>query len=93
MSMTTPTRDRRLAVRLTSWQKDTIDRAASVVGGSVTDFAVHAMIDRAQDILADQPVFEVDQETWAEFNRLLDKPPTPIPEMTALLTQPTVFDE
>jgi len=86
-------RDQRLAVRLTAWQKDTIERAALIAGGSVTDFAVHAMIDRAQEVLADQPIFEVDRQAWAEFNRLLDAPATPVPGMTDLLTRPTVFDE
>jgi len=84
-----PTRDHRLAVRLTAWQKGTIERAASISGGSVTDFAVHAMIDRAQEVLSDQPVFEVDRKAWEEFNRLLDESPTPVPEMTDLLTRPT----
>ena len=93
MSITTPTRNHRLAVRLTEWQKGTIERAASVAGGSVTDFAVHAMIDRAQEVLADQPVFEVDKQAWDEFIRVLDEPPTPVPEMVDLLARPTVFDE
>jgi len=93
MSITIPIRDQRLAIRLTAWQKSTIERAASIAGGSVTDFAVHAMVDRAQEVLADQPVFEVDRQTWEEFNRLLDAPATPVPGMTDLLARPTVFDE
>ena len=93
MSTVTATRDQRLAVRLTGWQKETIERAASVVGGSVTDFAVHAMIDRAQAVLATQPVFEVNQADWDKFMRLLEAPATPVPGMVDLLGKPTVFDE
>ena len=59
----------------------------------MTDFAVHAMIDRAQEVLADQPVFEVDKQAWDEFIRVLEEPPTPVPEMVDLLSRPTVFDE
>jgi uncharacterized protein (DUF1778 family) len=87
------TKSQRLAVRLTGWQKTTIERAAAVTGGSITDFAVQALVDRAQEILADRPAFEVGPEAWAEFNRLLDEPATPIPGMVDLLARPTVFDQ
>jgi len=42
---------------------------------------------------SDLLIFEVDLETWEEFNRLLDEPPTPIPQLVDLLAQPTIFDE
>ena len=85
-------RDERLAVRLTAWQKRIIERAALVSGGSVTDFTVRAMVDKAQEVLADQPVFEVDQTAWDEFNRILAQPAAPAPGMQDLLGAPTVFD-
>ena len=92
MTMTAIGRDERLAVRLTAWQKHTIERAASVCGGSVTDFTVRTLVDRAQEVLADQPVFEVNQTAWDEFNRALMASPTGVPGMHDLLTSPTVFD-
>ncbi len=88
-----PVRDQRIALRLTAWQKQTIERAAALQGGSVTDFAIQAMIDRAQEMLADQPVFDVPREAWEEFNHVLDAPGPPLPGMVDLITSPTVFDE
>ena len=91
MGSVSSVRDHRLAVRMTAHQKDTIERAAAVTGGSVTDFAIHAMVDRAQEVLSDRPVFEVDRQAWDEFNRILAQPPVPVPGMVDLLTQPTIF--
>jgi len=93
MSTDVKTRDHRLAVRVTAWQKNVIERAAAVQGGTVTDFVVHAMVDRAEEILADRPAFEVDQDAWDEFNRLLCEPGAQDPRMTDLLARPTVLDK
>jgi len=86
------TRDQRLAVRLTAWQKDTIERAAALAGGSVTEFSLRALIDRAEDVLAGQGVFVIDQAAWDEFVALLDQPPAPNAGLIDLLDNPTVFD-
>jgi uncharacterized protein (DUF1778 family) len=92
MTISTSTRDQRLAVRVTTWQKDVIERAAAVRGGTVTDFAVHALLERAEEVLADRPAFAVDQASWDEFNRLLSEPPAPDPRLVDLLSRPTVLD-
>jgi uncharacterized protein (DUF1778 family) len=92
MTTISPARDQRVAIRLTTQQKNLIEKATSITGGSVTDFAIHAMIDKAQDLLSDQPMFLVDQAAWDEFNRLLDAPPKPVPGMVDLLTTATVAD-
>ncbi|MDR0960244.1 MAG: DUF1778 domain-containing protein [Propionibacteriaceae bacterium] len=93
MSTIATTRDHRLAVRLTAWQKNTIERAATLEGGTITDFVVHATLDHAHDVLAEQPVYYVDQAAWDEFNRILDEPPLPVPAIADLLARPTVFDQ
>jgi len=41
----------------------------------------------------DDLVLEADKQAWDEFVRMLDEPPTPIPEMIELLSRPTVFDQ
>jgi len=91
MTTDVASRDHRLAIRLTAWQKNVIERAAAVQGGTVTDFAVHAMVDRAEAVLADRPAFDVNQEAWDEFNRLLSDV-APDPRMVDLLTRPSVLD-
>jgi uncharacterized protein (DUF1778 family) len=84
-------KDQRVALRMTSWQKDTIERAAAVCGGSITDFALTALMGRAEEVLSDQPVFMVDQATWDEFNRVLDESPDPVPGMVDLLSRSSAF--
>jgi uncharacterized protein (DUF1778 family) len=77
---------------MTAWQKNMIERATAVQGVSLTDFVLGATIERAQEVLADQPVFLVDQATWDEFNRVLDEPSGTIAAVADLLNQPSVLD-
>lgn len=83
----------RLAVRVTARQKQTIERAAAVLGRNVTEFSVQALTERAEEVLTDQRLFAVSQEAWDEFMARLDEPARPLAELVALLQRPSVFDE
>lgn len=83
----------RLAVRVTARQKQAIERAAAVLGRTVSDFSVQALTERAEEVLTDQRAFAVSQETWDEFMAHLDAPARPVSELVALMRRPAVFDE
>ncbi len=89
----TAMKEQRLAVRVTARQKQTIERAAAVLGRNVTEFSVQALIERAEEVLTDQRLFAVSQEAWDEFMARLDEPARPLAELVALLQRPSVFDE
>jgi uncharacterized protein (DUF1778 family) len=83
----------RLAVRVTARQKDTIERAAALLGRNVTDFSVQALTERAEEVLTDRRLFSVPANAWEAFVAQLDTPVRPVPEVGALLRRPTVFDQ
>lgn len=82
----------RLAVRLTPDQDALIRDAAVVSGQSLTDFVTAAAVTRAEDTLADRRVFRLDDEAWAEFSAILDRPVQRIPELVKLLSEQAPWD-
>lgn len=91
--MSIPTKDERLAVRVTARQKQTIESAAAVLGRNVTEFSVQALTERAEEVLTDRHTFGVSQEAWEEFTARLDSPARSVEDLVALLRRPSVFDE
>jgi len=87
------TRDDRIALRVTNEQGALIRRAAEVSGQRLTDFAVSALVSRARDVLADQRYFLLDDQAWAEFETLLDRPADSQPRLADLFQRPSVFHE
>lgn len=51
-----------------------------------------ATVAAAADDLADRRVVALDPSAWDELQELLDRPPSPKPELTALLTNPSVLE-
>ncbi len=90
--MSTAVKQDRLAVRVTSQQKQTIERAAAVLGRNVTEFSVETLTSRAEEVLAGQGAFDVSPEKWAEFIAVLDERPQAVPELVELLRRPSSFD-
>lgn len=84
-------KDRRLAMRVTSAQEEAIKTAAATLGQSVSDFSVQAVLARANELLANQRIFELDDNAWEEFTARLDAPPTPISQLRELATKPSPF--
>lgn len=54
--------------------------------------AVRAAGVLAEDILADQRVFSLDDAAWDEFVEILDRPSRSVPEFARLLSSVGVFD-
>lgn len=84
-------KDRRLAMRITSAQEEAIKTAAATLGQSVSDFSVQAVLARANELLADQRIFELDASAWEEFTARLDAPPTSISQLRELAMKPSPF--
>jgi uncharacterized protein (DUF1778 family) len=93
VSETSRRKQARLAVRLTPDQDALIRDAAAVSGQSLTDFVTAAAVTRAEDTLADRPVFRLDDAAWTEFSAILDRPARRIPELAKLLSERVRWDE
>jgi uncharacterized protein (DUF1778 family) len=52
-----------------------IDRAAELRGKNRSEFMIDAAVAAAQDALLDQTLILVDEETFAQYLEILDRPP------------------
>ncbi len=69
-----PARDSVINLRADSGRRALIDRAASLVGKSRTEFVLEAASEKAQQVLLDRTVFALDASTFERFAKLLDAP-------------------
>jgi uncharacterized protein (DUF1778 family) len=61
-------------LRVTEFQRNLMDHAAKVRGKNRTEFIVDAAVREAQAALSEQSTIFVDEETFDEFERLLNEP-------------------
>ncbi|MDR0990406.1 MAG: DUF1778 domain-containing protein [Propionibacteriaceae bacterium] len=89
---TTTLKDHRIALRLTGRQKALVEQAADSRGETLTEFSVTALVNRAEQVLADQPRLVLDEAQWQAFNNALDRPATVLPGLRDLMSRPSVFE-
>jgi len=66
-------------------QRDLIDRAAGRLGRSRSEFMLDAACREAEDVLLDQAYFSVNENIFAKFQALLDRPLPPTDKLRRLL--------
>jgi len=84
---TRPIKDDRLHVRLTLAQRARVNQAAAAEGRTVTEFALAALAERAEHVLADRRLFGLDDAAWESFQALLDRPAQVRPRLAELLAR------
>lgn len=87
-----PVRSEKLDLRLSPEAKRTLQMAASASHRSVSEFVLESALARAEETLPDRRRFGLSAEDWAAFQAELDAPPRPVPRLTRLLREPSVFD-
>lgn len=86
-------RDVKINLRAPAQTKDIIDKAAKVVGKTLTDFMIESARQRAEQVLLDQRFFELDDDRFAEFIAILDRPPAPSAEFRKLLLRKSPWEK
>lgn len=86
-------RDVKINLRAPAQTKEIIDKAAKVVGMTLTDFMIDTARQRAEEILLDQRFFALDEEKFAQFIAVLDQPPAPSEELRKLLLSKAPWDK
>ena len=76
MPATAKTTTRAVNLRMREDVRTLIDRAATASGKTRSDFMIDAARKAAEESLLDQTLVRVDAETYSQFLRLLDQPPT-----------------
>jgi uncharacterized protein (DUF1778 family) len=90
--MTTVIKAERIALRVTAAQKRNVEAAAHALGRTLTEFTVEAVTERAEEVLAEQRIFDVPADVHEAFLAALDAPTRPAPALIDLVRRPTVFD-
>lgn len=86
-------RDAAINIRALPAQRAIIDRAASALGKTRSDFMLEAACERAQSVLLDQTFITLDTESFDEFLALLDAPPAPNPGLERLMAVKAPWDK
>lgn len=86
------TRDLSINIRISQNQRDLIDRAATLQGKSRSEFMLESAHQRAQDVLLDRCLFDVDAERFQQFMDRLDAPIMPNDNLRQLLTTKSPWD-
>ena len=80
-------------LRVSDEQKALIDRAASRLGKSRTEFMLDSAREAAENALLDQRLFFLDEATFAFFAARLDRPVDPPRGLQDLLASPSPWDK
>ncbi|WP_035782508.1 type II toxin-antitoxin system TacA family antitoxin [Arthrobacter sp. H14] len=83
----------RINLRATKRQENVIRRAADATHRSMTDFVLEAASVEAERIMADRRWFELSDEQWVEFERLLDEPMPSNSKLARLASRTSPFSE
>lgn len=89
--MSSPAKNDRLDLRLTSAQKREIEQAAALTGRSLTDFSVTTLVEKAEDLIRREREVSMSAQAFEVFSALLDRPAASVAGLAELLARPTVF--
>jgi uncharacterized protein (DUF1778 family) len=95
IAMTAPAKRREYPISMRMPEADVamIDRAAAMRGRSRTDFVRDAAVRAAEEVVMEHRVIQMSHEGFAEFLKILDEPPEPIPEMVERLSRPAPWED
>ena len=83
-------RDARIDLRLSSEQKETIGRAASASGMSISQWALDRLMSSARSDLREAQELRLSAQSFDEFARLLEEPATK--RFTDFLLEKTIWE-
>jgi len=92
MAISTPSqpRTRRFQLRTTASEEQLIKVAAVRQGLNVTDFILRSAREKAEQALADETRFVLDDKQWKAFMAALDRPAKDKPRLRQLFKEPHV---
>jgi uncharacterized protein (DUF1778 family) len=79
-------------LRVSAEQKALIDRAASRLGKTRTEFMLECAREAAENALLDQRLFLLDESRYADFVACLDAPVEPTEALKKVLSAPSPWE-
>jgi len=89
--MNTATTSARIDLRLDSYKKSIVVRAAELLGVNITQFIMDRVFPEAERIVLENQRIRLSREDWERFCAKLDEPPKELPELRKLLREPSIF--
>lgn len=89
----TSNKTERITMRVSAAQRDLLSEASRTEMTTLSDFILDAATTRAEDVLADRTMFKLDDDDFAAFVELLDRPVADIPRLRERLAAPSPFDD
>lgn len=86
-------RDVTINVRASSQWRALVDRAATVLGTTRSDFVIDSARLRAEDVLLDQSHFVLDDRGFRVLTRILDEAPPPNEELKRLMASKAPWEK
>lgn len=85
-------KSKRINLRATPKQENLIRVAAKRRGLEVSDFIIESACEKAEQTLAGETRFVLDQTQWDLFMKALDEPPRIIPQIKKLFSEPPIAE-
>ena len=92
-STRTVTKAEPLSMRIDSETRTLIDRAASALGQTRTEFMLASARERATDVLLNRSMFVLDDRDWNAFTAALDELPRANSELRTLLSKKAPWEK
>lgn len=92
-SMNKTQKDTAITLRISTQQKNILSQAAKMRHTTLTNFVIEEAFHAAQDMIADQVHFNLDDTQWQLFCDALDRPAISIDSIRKLLNEPSILDE
>lgn len=85
--------DAKINIRMSEMTKMLIDKAATVLGKSRSEFITESARQHAVDVLLDQRLFVLNPDDFAKFEEALDNPPPPSDKLKALMRRKPLWEK
>ena len=89
--MSTPLKQKRIELRVTAAQKQTIEAAAAIEGRTVTDFSISVLAERAEQVIQRDRQVRVEAIQHDAFLVVMDRPAQDVEGLRELFSRETVF--
>ena len=86
-------RDTPINIRVPTALRDLIDNAATLTGKTRSDFILESAKKQATDVLLDQRLFTIDEESYGAFVRALNAPPASNAKLKQLFRSRAPWEE
>lgn len=83
----------RLNLRIMPQSKRLIEQAAALEHATPTDFILRTIVEKAEQVVAEQYHFSLDEENWEKLCQALDGPARDIPALRKLASEPTILEK